>query len=223
MDAHSGDGSKQSRRFGSALILLSRRALREYDDATTVWEASGRSTPCDLWRDWLRQDVHPRGACHGPHSEPIRVFLSVDQRQGARSDVDLQATPQPSAEVLARFEGKRWLQNAISALEGGAVPARDRAESALSIVVSVHQRGISKRSGPANGDGQWRSAASTYVVETVDYAGELAKPSSTDLAMAQSLMEHLQTCDGLLILAEAPRRGKEYGTLHRELTVLRKP
>lgn len=56
-----------------------------------------------------------------------------------------------------------------------------------------------------------------FLVETIDYSGELVDPDVSEGALADQLRKHLQNMDGLIVLAEAPREGAESQELHSEL------
>ena len=55
-----------------------------------------------------------------------------------------------------------------------------------------------------------------FRVEILDYSGELVSAEGSDDLFAKKLRGHLESMDGILILAEAPRRGEELGA-HNEV------
>jgi hypothetical protein len=86
--------------------------------------------------------------------------------------------------------GKIWLEKAIERLARGELPPPNpnRAEPLRYL---YHFTTPSHR---------------TYPVELIDYSGELIDPALTNDEMAKRLREHLSSMDGILVLAEVPRR-----------------
>ena len=114
---------------------------------------------------------------------------------------------QSEDEVTAAFaEGKKWLQQAISYLERGKVPPpnpnhKDVFRFRYEFTVPDHR---------------------TYLVELIDYSGELIDPDLTDTDLAKRLRQHMLKMDGILVLAEAPRRGAQVGELYKDLQLLKR-
>jgi hypothetical protein len=66
-----------------------------------------------------------------------------------------------------------------------------------------------------------RPQPSTFVVELIDYSGELIDPGTDARTLAASLRAHLREADALLVVGEVARPGQEEGKLHHELELLR--
>ncbi|MBU0484326.1 MAG: hypothetical protein KKB30_07415 [Proteobacteria bacterium] len=57
----------------------------------------------------------------------------------------------------------------------------------------------------------------TYHIELIDYSGELIDPAISDDEMVLRLHDHINSMDGILVLAEAPRPGRDPQPLSNEL------
>lgn len=92
-------------------------------------------------------------------------------------------------QASAFYLGKIWLEKAIERLVRGELPPPNpnRAEPLRYL---YHFTTPSHR---------------TYPVELIDYSGELIDPSLSNDEMAKRLREHLNSMDGILVLAEVPR------------------
>lgn len=51
----------------------------------------------------------------------------------------------------------------------------------------------------------------TFLVELIDYSGELIDPDLSDTELATALRQHLLSMDGILVLAETPHPGQPVG------------
>ncbi|HRE98933.1 MAG TPA: hypothetical protein PLI18_00345 [Pirellulaceae bacterium] len=106
--------------------------------------------------------------------------------------------------TVARFLGKEWLQRAIDAISAGELPrANPNDATPFRLLFDVTQ---------TNGRVQR--------IEMIDYSGELVDPNLSDDVLARKLLNHLEMADGILVLAEAPRRDEPLYELYRELQIL---
>ncbi len=106
----------------------------------------------------------------------------------------------------AFFHGKDWLEQAIRSLELGAVPPpnpndRDTFRFRYEFTEANHR---------------------TFLVELIDYSGELIDPDLSDSDLARHLRQHMLSLDGILVLAESPHRGQPLGELYKELQRLQR-
>jgi hypothetical protein len=110
-------------------------------------------------------------------------------------------------DVTAAFtHGKAWLEQAIRNLEQGAVPPpnphdKDAFRFMYEFTAGDHR---------------------TFLVELIDYSGELIDPDLSDTDLAKRLRQHMLTMDGILVLAEAPCWGQQAGELYKELQRLKR-
>jgi hypothetical protein len=110
-------------------------------------------------------------------------------------------------EVTAAFtHGKDWLEQAIRNLEQGAVPPpnpndKDAFSFMYEFTAEDHR---------------------TFLVELIDYSGELIDPDLSDTDLAKRLRQHMLTMDGILVLAEAPYPSQLVGELYKELQRLKR-
>jgi len=114
---------------------------------------------------------------------------------------------QTEENVAEAFDlGKEWLEKAICKLQQGEVPApnpndKDAYRFLYEFTAKDHR---------------------TFLVELIDYSGELIDPDLSDTDLAKRLRDHMLTMDGILILAEAPCRGAQVGELYNELQRLKR-
>jgi hypothetical protein len=98
--------------------------------------------------------------------------------------------------------GQDWLNRAIRALEQQVVPPpnpNDRDALRFHYEFKATEEGR------------------PFLVELIDYSGELIDPDLSESDLARRLREHLLTMDGILILAEAPHRNQHLAQLYVEL------
>ena len=115
--------------------------------------------------------------------------------------------------AVNRYEGREWLQQAIQAIEHGQVPPANPNESAPYRFL-FEFRGTEDYPGSPN-------LSRTYSVEFIDYSGELIDPAISEAELARRVRQHMNEADGILILAEAPRREADWSQQHAELLKLR--
>ena len=115
--------------------------------------------------------------------------------------VDVPRPPGPEDEwaagdpAVAAYRGAEWLREAIGAFDAGGVLKSNRDDTpALRLRFDLKDGGVE------------------YPVEVIDYSGELIDPETSAEEIAASLRKHLLECDGLLVLAEAPRPGAAVGS-----------
>lgn len=108
--------------------------------------------------------------------------------------------------ALALVEGKKWIDEVVQALENRELP---RATPPTERPFAVDFRIADPKTGE-------------IVVRLIDYSGELINPDAEaePESLARKLKQRLAELDGLLILAEAPRRNQQ-GTLAKEIRLLR--
>lgn len=102
-------------------------------------------------------------------------------------------------------QGKNWLEQAIRNLEQGAVPPPNAHDDAFHFMYEF--------STPDH---------RTFLVELIDYSGELIDPDLSDTELAHQLRQHMLTLDGILVLAEAPYREEQAVELYKELHRLKR-
>lgn len=95
----------------------------------------------------------------------------------------------PSGSPLWPFiHGRDWLDKAVGAIAGGRVPDASPNTDPVSFLFEF----------AAPGEGPW-------LVELVDFSGELVNPNAKIADLADKLREKLKNFDGLFVLAEHPR------------------
>jgi len=99
--------------------------------------------------------------------------------------------------------GCQWLREARSRIEEGDVPPQTPRRAGL-------MRLRFKFAAPDHG-GFW--------VDLTDYSGELITSTSGELAA--QLRRHMQSCDGILLLAEVPRPGQSHAPWSRDFEQLK--
>lgn len=144
----------------------------------------------------MERVAHPEGlSCVWLDAPYKRVRLNGEQANGVEK------------EFLASFkQGKDWLEQAIRNLEQGAVPPpnpndKDAFSFMYEFTAADHR---------------------TFLVELIDYSGELIDPDLSDTELSKRLRQHMLTMDGILVLAEAPNRGQQVGELYKELQRLKR-
>jgi hypothetical protein len=124
----------------------------------------------------MARDAHPDGyATVWVHDE-----TTIPKPSGERNSWDQQDP------AVARFLGRERLPAAIRELENGRLPPAN--------AIDVPLRFLFDFTTP---DGCIRR------VEMIDYSGELVNPEITDGDFARQLIKHMETADGILVLAEA--------------------
>ncbi len=117
--------------------------------------------------------------------------------------------PEPSGknkkdDTEAFEQGRTWLQEAISNLSCRTLPAPNP-----------------NRSTPLRYLYQFSTPGSrSFLVELIDYSGELIDPDITRDDLAQKLHTHLTEMDGMLVLAEAPLPDQDMEPLSDEMLKL---
>ncbi len=126
--------------------------------------------------------------------------------RGAAADVPRPAGPEEGwaadDPTAAAYRGAEWLREAMRAIDAGGVPPPNPNDAhPLRFRFDLKDGGVA------------------YPVEVIDYSGELIDPAASATDLAARLRDHLRACDGLLVLAEAPRPGPAptdlVGELHR--------
>lgn len=101
--------------------------------------------------------------------------------------------------------GKKWLQQAINALENNQVPPPNpNTDNRFTFEFMFAYRG------------------QRYQVRMFDYSGELVSPHASDTANAENLRKALAGMDALLILAPAPHPNEDHKQLSKDLNGLQR-
>ena len=99
--------------------------------------------------------------------------------------------------------GWKWLHEQRSRLKGGELPAPNpNREEPMRFLFDFGSRDHGTRH-----------------IELIDYSGELVTASASELAA--KLRDHMQVCDGLLVLAEVPYPGRDHAPLADDLEKLK--
>ncbi len=127
--------------------------------------------------------------------------------RGSASDTPRPEGPEeswsPDDPAVARYRGAVWLRESIRALDAGTNPPPNPNREPFRFRFDFRAEGFE------------------YPVELFDYSGELLDPNVSADRLSARLRDHLRGCDGLLVLAEAPRPDEptaRAGELH-ELTM----
>lgn len=129
--------------------------------------------------------------------------------------MDGDAGRSPDDPLLARWRGKEMLVEQCERLRRGELPVATELRQPLRLLYQ-----FTKSEGEGDVSGDWTAEAATFFTELIDYSGELINPDN-DTSFADTLMAHLQDCDGLLILAEATTTVEQNERLHSHLELLR--
>ena len=116
--------------------------------------------------------------------------------------------------LLARFRGKQMLAEQIERLKRGELPTATELRHPLRLLYE-----FTKTETSVDATGDWTNDAATFFAELIDYSGELINPDN-NAAFADTLMKHLEQCDGLLILAEATTTPEQSRRLYEHLELL---
>ncbi|MFM7059223.1 MAG: hypothetical protein ACKO2P_20105 [Planctomycetota bacterium] len=116
--------------------------------------------------------------------------------------------------LLARWRGKVMLKEQCERINSGELPVATELRDPLRLLYQ-----FTKSEGESEVSGEWTVGSGTFVVELIDYSGELINPDN-DSSFADKLMAHLEDCDGLLILAEATTTEEQNQRLHAHLELL---
>jgi hypothetical protein len=116
--------------------------------------------------------------------------------------------------LLARWRGKVMLKEQCERINSGELPVATELRDPLRLLYQ-----FTKSEGESEVSGEWTVGSGTFVVELIDYSGELINPDN-DSSFADKLMAHLEDCDGLLVLAEATTTEEQNQRLHAHLELL---
>ncbi|MGV2333771.1 MAG UNVERIFIED_CONTAM: hypothetical protein LVR18_06500 [Planctomycetaceae bacterium] len=111
--------------------------------------------------------------------------------------------------------GKQMLVEQCERLRRGELPVATELRQPLRLLYQ-----FTRSEGDSDVPDDWTAEAATFFTELIDYSGELINPDN-DTSFADTLMAHLQECDGLLILAEATTTVEQNERLHSHLELLR--
>ncbi|MDB5385320.1 MAG: hypothetical protein JWM11_966 [Planctomycetaceae bacterium] len=154
--------------------------------------SSGKT--CMLAAMAMARDAHPLGyAATWVHDETTIPKPPGDQNSWDHQDP-----------VVARFLGRECLPTAISELENGRLPP--------ATPMTISYRFLFDFTTP---DGCIRR------VEMIDYSGELVDPEITEGDFAKQLINHMETADAILVLAEATVTEVQAERVLRDLHKLR--
>ena len=152
-------------------------------------------------------------------ASPGRFSCSWVERPGP-GDLASLGVRNPAA--MEGFErGRAWLERAIWHLEhhgeiapsGGGDSDRSRGVPPPNPNEGDAFRLLYRFTAPERG---------SFLVELIDYSGELIDPDVSETELAKRLRHHLADTDALVVLASAPRLGDEGGDLVRELERLKR-
>ena len=107
--------------------------------------------------------------------------------------------------AITRHLGRQWMKKAVKELKDGEVPRPTPIDVAPF-------RFLFDFNDPKTGR--------EFRVEMIDYSGELVRAEGSEDLFARRLRAQLETMDGILVLAEAPRSSEESQPLYRELNLL---
>jgi hypothetical protein len=107
--------------------------------------------------------------------------------------------------AITRHLGRQWMRKAVKELKKGEVPRPTPVDVAPF-------RFLFDFNDPKTGRG--------FRVEMIDYSGELVRAEGSEDLFAKRLRTQLETMDGILVLAEAPRPNEESQPLYEELNRL---
>jgi hypothetical protein len=140
----------------------------------------------------------------------------VDDEDRARTQ---NASRLSEAERASFIQGVRILTQARNALKSGKAPRPT--EMAKDVLRYAFEFSGPEYTPPSNGSEVTSSNVTPtdckYSVELIDYSGELLDTTQSNNEMAKVIRAHLRECDGLIVLAEAPTRGKSLGELSEDL------
>lgn len=113
---------------------------------------------------------------------------------------------------VARYQGREWLKMAIEAVRSGAVPKSTVSTAPLRYLFEF--RGADDYPGAPG-------LARTFTIELIDYSGELIDTDVSEESLARLVRKHMDECDGIIVLAEAPRPDSDWTVQYDELLKLR--
>ena len=152
------------------------------------------------------------GVCGGSGSGKTCLLTALSMARIAHPD-GLACTwlPLPpgltGADAIAYRDGRTWLDTCRNELKSGRKPEPN--DPKATIFPRFRYQFTVTQPRPH-----------TYVVELIDYSGELLNPMFSAAERATSLRRHLGEVDAFLVLAEAPKPGQEKGKLFEEFTLL---
>lgn len=114
---------------------------------------------------------------------------------------------------LAYLEGIDWLSQARSRLtRGEIIDANDNSRLASRFAFQFHGPHIYSQSASKD------AGSISFESELLDYSGELLRTVTKVTEKSRSVRDVLRQCDGLIVVAEAPRKGKSEDEIRRHLS-----
>jgi hypothetical protein len=140
---------------------------------------------------------------HGAHPDGLTCEWVKKTREYPRPAGEW--TTWDSSDPSATFHlGTRWLEESIEKLKQGDVPAGTDPNQIYRFMYDF--------TTPEH---------VTYRVELIDYSGELVRPDITGNKLAELLLQHFSTTDGVLVLAEVPHPERDAEPLAEQLHLLK--
>ncbi|MEM8672045.1 MAG: hypothetical protein AAGG48_31300 [Planctomycetota bacterium] len=157
-------------------------------------------------------------ALASPHMPNPRQFRSVWMEGLTNADNEafgsaIEGRELPDDVKAAYLEGIDWLSRSrAKMLRGEIVDANDNTREASRFAFQFHGPRY-----PLSPDVKSNEAVS-FEAELIDYSGEMLKSGTKINDRSRRVRTLLRECDGLVVVAEAPRKGKTEGDIARHLS-----